>query len=707
MSNKSTELKSRVESAVSKPIALSDLILDAEQPRTRIEQLKIESLAGSIKDNGMLHDIIVRDLNGKLLVVCGERRVRAHQFLGKNEINGKILILTDDEVTELQLVENSQREDMSPMDYAKAFLKYHTKGVINSEISRRFGKSADFVREHLLFNRLIPELQEAIDLGELRNDVAVEVAQLGADTQQAIVGELFEIVPIKLLKKVEEVEEDFDNGEYEDDEFADDEENEDFEGENLEDENLEEVAETVETEPVVQTTNEVLTQRKSVSLGKVQKLISERVLVDLTNAPFDHDDARLHPNGLLCTGCPNRNGNDTLFDLGSDNPNICLDPICYQGKGKMLVQITRTENVSATGDETLAKTITNTYYGNSPYRLEDTLPNNSFKRIGKKDEEIDVEDNCENSEFAISTDISEVGQVYLICANKDCEKHFPKYSYSSTTEEKPELSDAERSLKYQESRQKGLTGKAVEIARPDFYRNANRDYNALRWIFNDEDLRLMMIIRFCELIIKENADDFVFACEVSDIKVCKINWQTTQEEKDEAEIWSGYWGAKDRTFLEDIKKIDEDRISKLLFTLTFVKNGRDFKNMPIEADAEMHQVAEVLGAEYELFYAERQVEVADKQRKPFAEKYFADLKAGIANERPNLFTECANEKNGTKAKPGKEAVETESTAEESVTIPKVVETVEVAETVEMTEAVEISDNETTEQAENTVFAQAK
>ena len=649
----SLELKRKVDAAPVEELNVAELEFDSEQPRTRIEQSKIESLGASLKANGQLQNIIVRLLDGKKIIVCGERRVRACRHIKRKTINGKVLVLTDAEVDELQLVENAQREDMNPIDEAVAYQKYHAKGMPLAEIALRFGKTVDFISGRLLFNRLIPELQEAVINEELSLEVAKEVAVLGADTQRGISDQLFEQVPIKLLQDYDKEEgEDEEEEEYVDFESEDYDENETpFDDESAETvETVESAtdAETESVETVAASTPQILYRRKSISLGKVQKLIAEQILVNLKYAPFDQTDARLHPEGLLCDGCPNRSGSNTLFDLGTEDKNICLDAACFQNKGRKLVQITREAHVPAEGESLEAKTITRNFYSNSPYRLPDTLTTSNYRKIAALGEDVPEDKNCPNSEYAVCVDTDSLAKVFLICTNSDCETHYPKYSFSSTTEPKVELTPEQRSKNYQDSRQKGVTGKACELARPDFFAVTSADYNGLRWIFNDEDLRFMMIKRFCELVISENSKDFVFACEQVGIKALRSGHSTSDEERNGAELLTSYWQIENRSLQEDLSKIDEDRLSKLLFVLTFVYKGRDFANNPIEADAEMQELATTLDANYEIIFAEKQVEVAKAKCKPFAEKYFAEMKAGVAESRPNLFTEVAKAKNGAK-----------------------------------------------------------
>jgi ParB family chromosome partitioning protein len=91
------------------------------QPRRSPDPLKMDELARSIQARGVLEPVLVRPVAGKYELVAGERRLRAAQRIGMKEIPAIIVNLTDKESLEVALVENLQREDLSPVDEARAY----------------------------------------------------------------------------------------------------------------------------------------------------------------------------------------------------------------------------------------------------------------------------------------------------------------------------------------------------------------------------------------------------------------------------------------------------------------------------------------------------------------------------------------------------------------------------------------------------------
>lgn len=91
------------------------------QPRRSPDPLKMDELVRSIQARGVLEPVLVRPVDGKYELVAGERRLRASQRLGLKEIPAIIVNLTDKESLEVALIENLQREDLSPVDEARAY----------------------------------------------------------------------------------------------------------------------------------------------------------------------------------------------------------------------------------------------------------------------------------------------------------------------------------------------------------------------------------------------------------------------------------------------------------------------------------------------------------------------------------------------------------------------------------------------------------
>ncbi len=140
------------------------------QPRTRFDDEATQELAASIKATGVLQPILVRrapDGDGYQLV-AGERRLRAAVVAGLNGIPAIIRDVSDHEMMELSLVENIQRENLNPIEEAKAFNTLVEKlGMTHDQISERVGKQRVSITNSLRLLALPDEVQDMVSRGTL------------------------------------------------------------------------------------------------------------------------------------------------------------------------------------------------------------------------------------------------------------------------------------------------------------------------------------------------------------------------------------------------------------------------------------------------------------------------------------------------------------------------------------------------------------
>ena len=150
-----------------------------EQPRTVFDQEKIEDLADSIREHGVLSPILVRRLdNGYYQIIAGERRWRAAREADIAEMPVRIITTDDKNAMEIALVENLQRENLNPLEEAlgfKALLEEY--GMTQEEVGQRIGKSRPAITNAL---RLLTLPQELLDL--------VETGKLSAGAARALMG---------------------------------------------------------------------------------------------------------------------------------------------------------------------------------------------------------------------------------------------------------------------------------------------------------------------------------------------------------------------------------------------------------------------------------------------------------------------------------------------------------------------------------------
>jgi ParB family chromosome partitioning protein len=153
----------------SKDLALADISPNPFQPRKRFDDEAIRELAASIKASGVLQPILVRRSGQEeFQLVAGERRLRAAGLAGLSRIPAVIREVSDREMMELALVENIQREDLDPIEEAKAFQTLIEKiGLTHDQLSERVGKQRSSISNSLRLLALPAEVQDMVSRGTL------------------------------------------------------------------------------------------------------------------------------------------------------------------------------------------------------------------------------------------------------------------------------------------------------------------------------------------------------------------------------------------------------------------------------------------------------------------------------------------------------------------------------------------------------------
>jgi ParB family chromosome partitioning protein len=145
-------------------IPVSKIIPNRFQPRTIFDEEKIEELALTIRTHGMIQPIVVRECeDGKFEIIAGERRWRAVQKLGWSEIPAIIKNLNDKETASVALIENLQREELTPIEEAMAYAKLlELHNLTQEALAQRLGKGQSTIANKLRLLKLPQEVQEAL-----------------------------------------------------------------------------------------------------------------------------------------------------------------------------------------------------------------------------------------------------------------------------------------------------------------------------------------------------------------------------------------------------------------------------------------------------------------------------------------------------------------------------------------------------------------
>ena len=149
-------------------LGLDQIEPNSEQPRSRFEEAALDELASSIVANGIVQPIVVRPHGPKYQIVAGERRWRAAQRAGLYRVPVVVRDVPDEKLLELALIENIQRQELNPVEEARAYRKLiDTIGLTQEMIAERVGRERSLISTSLRLLSLPAEVLELIEEGRL------------------------------------------------------------------------------------------------------------------------------------------------------------------------------------------------------------------------------------------------------------------------------------------------------------------------------------------------------------------------------------------------------------------------------------------------------------------------------------------------------------------------------------------------------------
>lgn len=250
-------------------LRFSETTSQAER-RRHFDKGALGELADSLKSLGMVQPVVARRVNGHYEVVAGERRVLAARHAKLDEIPVTVRELTDEQVLEVQLVENLQREDLHELAEAEGYeqlMKLHHYTV--EQLVDKIGKSKAYVYARLKLTALCPEARRAFYDGKLNASTALLIARIGHhDTQR------------QALKDI--------------------------------------------TTP--RWGGEPMHYRDAA------RHVRETYMLQLADAPFPTGDAELVHAAGPCGSCPKRTGNQKELFGDVKGADVCTDPVCFAAK---------------------------------------------------------------------------------------------------------------------------------------------------------------------------------------------------------------------------------------------------------------------------------------------------------------------------------------------------------------------------------------
>lgn len=172
LDSETADVNSLVENTVFKSekneVKVSDIVPCSFQPRTEFDREALESLAQSIKEKGVLQPLLVRKKNDKYEIIAGERRWRAAQLAGLNEVPVIVKDLNDSETLEIALIENLQRENLSAIEEAEGLNRLMNEYAYTQEvIGKVIGKSRSYIANTLRLLGLPEEIKQQVKENKL------------------------------------------------------------------------------------------------------------------------------------------------------------------------------------------------------------------------------------------------------------------------------------------------------------------------------------------------------------------------------------------------------------------------------------------------------------------------------------------------------------------------------------------------------------
>jgi ParB family chromosome partitioning protein len=163
-------------------LPVAQIQANSYQPRREFDGEALKELVASVKESGVLQPVVVRRSGGSFELIAGERRLRAAKEAGLDTVPAVVRDVTEDEMLGLALVENIQRDDLNPLELARAYsLLVRKFGLKQGEVASRLGLSRPAVANTLRLLELPESVQEMVASGRLSAGHARAILSLEGD----------------------------------------------------------------------------------------------------------------------------------------------------------------------------------------------------------------------------------------------------------------------------------------------------------------------------------------------------------------------------------------------------------------------------------------------------------------------------------------------------------------------------------------------
>ena len=564
-----------------KLIPIKDLQTSPTNPRRRIDEQSIASLAESIKTQGVLEPLIIRKGDKKFEIVCGERRYRAASVAKVAELPCLVRELSDEQVLDIQIHENLHREDVHPMDeaYGYQFLK-EKHGCDVKELALRVGKSEGYVLNRLKLNSLIKEAQKDIDDGHLPLVYALEIAKYTPEMQKHIYGEVYRT-----------------RGEYKGSDYV-----------------------------------HTPLKGEMIPWKSFTEWINTNIHRLLAKAPFNPKATHLREDGLACINCPERTGAAvSLFEPNRiGKKDACLNPACYVKKAEMHVEVRRRELAELGKLEISQVPIVRSW---SYTDGKNYLGSESAKVVG--DIRGGSKKKCRNLVGGIDIEQDNFGQTVQVCLKATkCKIHWPEMNVSSNgnsqDEKSPETEAAERLEIHRARREEIWNAKVAEAVRLRVFKQAAEKFDKNFTIANaGTDLLPQLIARFWRMTASGDSNNLNAI-----VKTLVAEWGGDSAKQ------HGVFLSDGRAGVEFAKKLKKEIQYRALFLLVHAHKGAIGYNNGYSSQKEVEDLATEFKIDYALIDAEVRLALCAKKHTQVHEKYLEGVRAKDKEAKiPQLFSE--------------------------------------------------------------------
>ena len=178
-------IESRATQAQLREIPVTRILPNPAQPRLSYEEDSLTELADSIREHGVLQPILVRPAGSKFELIAGERRWRASQMAGREAIPAIVVEFDEQTALEVSIIENLQREDVSPLEEATMFRKMtETFGYSVRQLAQKVGKDKGYVENRLRLSDAPADVRELLSLRKDTISHAYELMKIGDERKR-------------------------------------------------------------------------------------------------------------------------------------------------------------------------------------------------------------------------------------------------------------------------------------------------------------------------------------------------------------------------------------------------------------------------------------------------------------------------------------------------------------------------------------------